>query len=390
MKKTNSIIIGIFTFCLLFSFKTFAANPFKFLIDFFNKKSVTPVEEASPSYRRPTPEEIEEFSRQRRMEELDDIDGISMRAVNHNAIIIDEQFDQTLDEILEIKGITREDIPREVLDHLRSFTFNPLKLFDPDNVLSHSMDYHRFIYGTVGEIEVSTIFSAHFIIGDYNDIYRAFFQKRLNPKNKQQMYQFRQLIDKLRDQNASLMRMAVGETESVTGLSREDILDFLCKHEGFTESAYKAWSENIFEKLYGKEVFKSLADDCFREGFDRETFFTLWEDKAFRKFIVKSKFMTKTHLTDRPDLLVAWSKELPDESYGGQFSDLIRSTFDEASGSPNPKQALAKDPFWKTVTRATRDDDIVRMKVKHILERITPVELDKPKPSGFGGGGGLA
>ena len=46
-----------------------------------------------------------------------DFHGISIRAVNHNAIVIDEQFNQTLDEVLEMKGITREDIPREILDH---------------------------------------------------------------------------------------------------------------------------------------------------------------------------------------------------------------------------------------------------------------------------------
>lgn len=286
-----------------------------------------------------------------------------------------------------MKGITREDIPQEILDHLRSFTLNPLKLFDPENVLEHSVEYPRIVHGTVGEIEVSTIFSAHFIIGDYNDIYRAFFQKRINLEDERQMYRFGKLIDKLRDENASILRETVGETESVKGLGREDILDFLCKHEGLTEDAYKAWSKNIFKKLYGEEILKSLADDCFKEGFDRGTFFTLWKDRAFRKFIVNSKFMTRAHLAGRPDLLVAWSGEIPSESsFGGQLSDLIISTFDEASSSSHPKQTLAKNPFWKTVLKATRDNDSIRIKVNSILERITPVKQDKPKPS-FGGGG---
>ena len=371
MKKTNFITIGIFNLCLLFSFNTFA-GPVKFLKGFFDSfkdgKSIASPEKVDPPSR-PTPEEIEEFSRQSRLEGLDNIDGISVRAVNHNAIVIDEQFNQTLDEILEMKGITREDIPQEILDHLRSFTLNPLKLFDPDNVLSHSIKYPRIIYGTVGKIKVSITFSTHFISnGDYNDIYRAFFQKRLDPENSTQMYHLGKLIDKLKDE---------------IDLSREEVLGFLFKHEGFTEDAYKIWSENIFEKIYGKEVLKSLADDCFREGFDREIFFTLWKDGYFREFIINSKFMTKAHLTDRPDLLVAWSKKLNPETYGGQLSDLIISTFDKASGSPRPKQALAEDPFWKTVLKAIRDNEGFRFRVEGIVEEITPVKQDKPKPPDF-------
>lgn len=94
MKKTNFITIGIFTLCLSFSFNTLA-NPGRVIKEFFDSfrknKSVTPLEEINqPSG--PTPEEIEEFSRRKRQEELDSIDGVSIRAVNHNAIFIDEQF----------------------------------------------------------------------------------------------------------------------------------------------------------------------------------------------------------------------------------------------------------------------------------------------------------
>ena len=93
----------------------------------------------------------EALARQRHAEAIDNIDGISERAVHHLARDIEEQFNRTLGEILETENIKA--LPGPMLDELRAPTTDPLRLFDLDSPPSFarainfdSKGLHDFVY----------------------------------------------------------------------------------------------------------------------------------------------------------------------------------------------------------------------------------------------------
>ncbi len=371
----NLLPVGIFTLCLLFSFNSFAIGN-GLLRLFRGGKSTNPPPVDNP-YQPPTPEEIGLLTRKRHGEQIENIHGISERAVHHLARDIDEQFNRTLGEILEIKKI---EVPEAMLDELRAATTDPLRLFDPDNPspVANAVNFNRTglhdsIYSQFPQFPLPGR-----VIEDtlaYRDIYRAFFQKRLDPNNSQQMYRLKNLLERLAKEL---------ETDPY------EVLRFLCKHDGFKKSAYEHWASKFIETLYEDEFFKKLADYCFKDGFDSKTFFALWEDKSFRQFIIDSKFMTKAHLTGNVDLLIEWKREIPHYLFIGaddQLDVFIRSSLHEASLKTDVNKALSNDPFWKTLVRAAREKSLFSWDFERRLQRITPVKQDQPPSGGFGDDG---
>ena len=123
----------------------------------------------------------------------------------------------------------------------------------------------------------------------------------------------------------------------------------------------------------------------------KKTFFTLWEDESFRKFIVNSKFMTKTHLTGNANLLVKWTMA---QQLGFLTNDqlhiLIKSSLHEASLASDAEKALSEDLFWQTLLKAASENSRFADIFEHRLQKITPVKQDQPPRGGGSGGGGPA
>ena len=399
----NLFPIWIFTLCFLFSFNSFAVGGG--LLKLIHGGKLTDSPPVDKSHQSPTPEETEALARQRHDGIMDNIHGISERAIHHLARDIDEQFDRTLDEILETRNgmerfpIDKEHLPKDMLNELRAATTDPLRLFDLDdpqamanavNFNSAALDQSLRLLASLSELDgiedalgYADIYrlsqdprlTSTSQISDYRDIYRAFFQKRLDPEDSQQMYRLRKLLDRLSE---------------VHEIDISDVLRFLFKHEGLDEDAYKNWSEGLAGTLYRDDFYKSMADDCFKDGFDEKTFFTLWEDESFRQFIVDSRFMTKDHLAGNTYLLIQWKQaqlkftNLMDD----QLNVLIRSSLNEASLASDVEKALLKDPFWQTLIKAGKENLDFSEDFERRLQRITPVEQDQPSPPPLGGGSG--
>ncbi len=359
----NPFPVGIFILCLLFSFNSFAANRFLRLILGGKPTESVPVE--SPSG--PTAEEVANYVRQEHNRSIGDTRRISGDVIDHLSGIVDEQFNRTLDEILETRQI--ENLPEAMLDELRAATMDPLRLFDPDNPQEFASAVNFNLRGLVNQIPLPGQFTEQTLA--YRDIYRAFFQKRLDPKNREQMYRLRNLLDRYSDSE----------------ITPDDVLRFLCKHDSFEESAYQKWADEIMVKLYRNDIFKKMADSCFENGFDEKAFFTLWEDPPFRKFIVDSKFMKRHHLAGNMDLLIKWWREfgfsvLMDD----QFNTLVKASFNEAALTSNARQTLDNDPFWQTVQEAANNDSGFSDSVERLMRKMTPLKEDKPS-YGSGDGG---
>ena len=258
LSSKNPLSVGVFVLCFLFSFNSFAIGG-RFLKLIRSEKSTD-----SPAARPHQPttfEEMEAFNRQRHIETTENIRGISERAVHHLARDIDEKFKRTLDEILETRNINA--LPGDMLDELRAATTDPLRLFDLDNPpgFANAINFnlrglHDSLYNQLpppGQVTEEIL--------AYRDIYRAFFQKRLDPENSQQMYRLRNLLDRIAEKFKS------------DTYDPYETLRFLFKHDGFEESAYKSWSEELMETLFRDDVFKSMADNCFKDGFDEKNIF---------------------------------------------------------------------------------------------------------------------
>ena len=368
----------IFTLCFLFSFNSFAVGGG--LLKLIHGGKLTDSPPVDKSHQSPTPEETEALARQQKHDgTMDNIHGISERAVHYWTRDVDEQFNQTLDEILETRNI--DALPGDMLDELKAATTDPLRLFDPDNppgfAKAIDLDFEG-LYNSVHSFPLPGQITEEILV--YRDIYRAFFQKRLDLENSQQMYRLRKLLDRL--------------VKKLETNDPYEALRLLCKHEGLDEDAYKNWSEKLMASLFEDEIFKGLADDCFKDGFDEKTFFTLWVDKSFREFIVNSKFMTKDHLVaGNVDLLIRWKKEQANFSdlMDDQLDVLIISSLREASLTSNAGKALSEDPFWQTLIRATSENLNFAEDFERRLRRITPVEQDhQPPRGGSPSGGGLA
>ena len=289
-------------------------------------------------------------------------DTTPKRAIMPSIKTVNEHFNQTLDEVLEIKGLSREDIPESVIKHLRDATEDPLKLIDG----SLDFDVSRFF---------GTRFPGDPDFDEYTDIYRAFFQKRLDFNNTKQMNRFATLVEEL-----WLRRFPDADDVNTP---RYSVLYALTRHSGFEHSEFDAWYGDLHTALYNrKKFFKEIAENTFKEGFDETTFLHHWQDEAFRKFIVDSRFMTKARLTDRPFLLIRWTIELKEHPEGlEQLSALIRSAFKESAhfertyhGNNSIKVTIRMDnnDFWNTVLEATHEDRRFKKQVQLILREIDP------------------
>ena len=100
-----------------------------------------------------------------------------------------------------------------------------------------------------------------------------------------------------------------------------------------------------------------------------------WKDQDFRIFVVKSRFITKEHLTGNPELLIRWTDEL-EKHPGGlyQLSGFIESSFREVHNAYDIEQVLSKDAFWTTVLKAVRESPDFALTVHRILQNIIPLD----------------
>ncbi len=363
------------------------------------------------------PETAEEITAGRwRMEQADEIEGVLVRGAHTLARERNDLFEKTLGEILKQKGIRREDIPKEVLDDLRAATSNPLKLIDfedsPEKGFRRFADFNEEeLHGVPYKMNV-VFFSLEraspekarsFLESRFpesvraieaelfnRDIYRAFFQKRLDPENQKQMDRLGDLINRL-----------AGKFNT----ARQNVLRLLCRYDDFEWSSYDDWAEELLDTLYGRETLKRFAENSFKDGFNRELFFDIWDNnEAFREFIVYSHFMTKDHLTGNMELLLRWSSELEAQEYKkqlaalveeenittavveipppsqSQLATLIEDSFESASYADDIDKAIAEDPFWQTVVEGTREDSSFNRIADDIVRSITPFDGDRSLP----------
>ncbi len=279
------------------------------------------------------------------------------RAVTFPAQTIDEHFNRTLDEILETKGISRGDIPEHVINKLRDATEDPLKLIDG----SLDINIARF-FGT-------RVHDPNF--NKYMDIYRAFFQKRLDLSNTEQMERLSDLVD-------DLWKRLMPKSDDLN-TPHYSVLYALTKHSGLSPDEFDVWYADLYTALFNRDrFFKEIAEKALKEGFDGKTFFHHWEDEAFRKFIVDSHFMTKTHLTGNPDLLIRWTDELEQQEQGlEQFSALIRSSFEGTDNLDDVARIVDNDPFFVTVTQASREDTTFSRRTQPLLRENIPFNTER-------------
>ena len=320
--KNNKILSIIFTFCLLFSLNVFGGAATRVLTE--------------------------------------RIQHLFVKGAKSSNERIKREFDRTLDKILETIEISRKDIPEHILDRLRNATLDPLRLIDIDSPYRYRIDN----------------FSIFFRPGydkDLANVYRAFLQKRINIDDKVQMARLAVIVDGFVDM--------FDIHAHVETLSRRDVLANLFTHRGVVGLSgmptpeFETWLAKLYEALYKKETFQEAAEGIFKNGFDKEAFFTLWEDQAFRDFIVESRFITKAHLTGHTELLIRWADELkkrPEYSdYMDQLSSFIRSSFKEAHNTyDDVTEVLSEDEFWTTVLQATREDRHFASRVASIVDEI--------------------
>ncbi len=180
-----------FLFCVYcFSFNSFAINPLKLIFGGKSRKSLS-VKPLSG----PTAEEVAIYVKQQHGQSIENTRRISGNVIDHLSGIVDEQFNRTLDEILETREI--ENLPEAMLDELRAATMDPLKLFDPDNPPGFASAVDFNVRGLVNQFPVPGQFTEQTLA--YRDIYRAFFKKRLDPENSEQMYRLGNLLDRHSD-----------------------------------------------------------------------------------------------------------------------------------------------------------------------------------------------
>ncbi len=267
-----------------------------------------------------------------------------------------KHFNRTLDEILETRGISRGDIPGQVINNLREATEDPLKLIDG----SLDVNVNRF-FGT--RVPGDPSFDEHM------DLYRAFFQKQLDLSNTEQMKRLSVLVDNL------WMRLMPESDDLNT--PRYSVLYALTKHSGLSPDEFDIWHASLRTALFNRDkFFKEIAENAFKGGFDEKTFSRYWEDGTFRKFIVDSNFMTKARLTGNYRLLIQWTDELEQHEQGlKQFSALIRSSFEEAQRFYNngaKTVTVVEDDFWSTATEAALNSDPFYRRFQLSLEEINP------------------
>ncbi len=303
------------------------------------------------------------------------------RSAEHSDEVIDEEFYRTLDEILEMKGMNREDIHKFALDELRGAATDPLKLLYSDRYV-HPNRYPQFFdrdfSNRTFDIENHHMFALY---PENRDLFRAFLQRRLDINNEQQMKRLRRLVNKIAKKH---------------NLSPYRVLYLLCRHDGFKNSDF-IWFEDLYSiVMRGKSAKKSddqkkkalqnMAQSCFKTEhsdnyrpvvveFDKDMFFSYWKGQAFRDYIIDFNFISRYHLVDT-DLLLNWADELKRKTGSlGQLPDFIRFSFEDAPVDYGDiGKAMSENPFLRTVLKATNEDSNFAREVEHILRSIVPKE----------------
>ncbi len=167
-------------------------------------------------------------------EKTDDFFTAAARSSNEG---IDLEFNRTLDEILEMKGMDREALPGHILSQLREATRDPMKLIVPEKPGGHPLHY----------------FQDH----EHSDVFRAFFQKRLDVNN--------------RDHMEGLMT-SVHDMAEETGARVDDILSTLYEYDNFALIPDQVWIENLYASVYSLAIRGVHVDDISPGG--KEPFHT--------------------------------------------------------------------------------------------------------------------
>ena len=284
-----------------------------------------------------------------------------LESVRHSNGEINKQFNQTLDEILTSfypQGLSRERIPEDLLKRLRNATMDPVKLIEGGT----EKEFRRFTdFDNRGLPSFQSV-DRHF------ELYRAFFQKRLDLDNEEQMNHLAHVVD--------------GYARRYRA-DRRDILYVLCKHDGFEGEDFELWFEELYATLYRKERFREIAINTLPEpgrGFRDEAFFKAWEDQNFRDFIVQSHFITREHLENNPTLLIHWTDELGKQGALGQLAAFVRKSFNRADRTYDVDEMVNEDKFWKTVLEAIPENTKFEYRIKRILERLSPLTRDQIPP----------
>ncbi len=301
--------------------------------------------------------------------------------------VIDGEFNRMLDEILEMKGVSRRDLSERELHELRSTVTDPLKLIYNEEYAMLQRYSSRF--SVPPEIYMFETFHPYGIIitEEVRDLFRTFLQRRLDITDQRQMKRLRKSVNKIaREHN----------------LPPYEVLYLLCRHNSFKDSDF-IWFEDLYLVIMKgksarkiadqkKKALQNMAHSCFfrieysdsggwmpvRVTFNKDMFFTYWEGQAFRDYIIDFNFMNRYHLVDT-HLLLSWANELKRKTGRfGQLPAFIRFSFEDVLVDYDDVWiAMSEHPFLKTVFRATKEDDDFAKEVERILRSIV-LKRDEP------------
>ena len=330
-------------------------------------------------------------------ERVDDLFTTAAKSSNKG---IDKKFNKTLDEILEIKKMDRETLPDHILLQLREATMDPMKLIVPDKPGGNPLYY----------------FQDH----EYSDVFRAFFQKRLDFNNWDHM--------------ESLMT-SVHNVAEETGFEIDRILPDLYEYDHFMFGQWEVWAEDLYVSLYstamrgvyvddispgGKEsfhVFVRYFERAMEEGSAdsyivnphfrlpaaevdkngyREMVFEyvassperfvgrmaddfrrkaavlrFWENGSFRNLVLNSIGGDNGHLLNDWDFLLKFWKQARQTKEGKtRFKSLVKASFKNADNAYDVGLAKYDDVFWNTVISAAREDTHFSQELDLMLRSI--------------------
>ena len=291
--------------------------------------------------------------------------------------VIDEEFYRTLDEVLEMKEMSRGDLLKVTLDELRGAATDPLKLIYSDRYVHPNRYPHFFdsdFSGNTFDIDNHHVFPL--VDPKDKDLFRTFLQRQLDINDKQQMKHLRRLVNKIAKEH---------------NLSPYKILYLLCRHNDFKNSDF-IWFEDLYlvvmrgksaKKIADqkKKALQNMAQSCFNTDsdgyrpvvveFDKDRFFSYWEGQAFRDYIIDFNFINRYHLVDT-DILLSWVDELKRKTGSlGQLPDFIRFSFEDAPVDYDDiGRAMNENPFLRTVFKAINEDSNFARKVERILKSV--------------------
>ncbi len=375
--KSNRLWVSIFTVFLFLPFSVFAA---------------------------PTVEMLNAFVRGSLSKKTDDFFTAAARSSNEG---IDLEFNRTLDEILEMKGMDREALPGHILSQLREATRDPMKLIVPEKPGGHPLHY----------------FQDH----EHSDVFRAFFQKRLDVNNGDHM--------------EGLMT-SVHDMAEETGARVDDILSTLYEYDNFALIPDQVWIENLYASVYstamrgvyvndispgGKEPFHAFVrrfEEAMESGsadsyiinphfrlpdakvdengyrkmvFEyvaanperfvgrmaddpqiKEAVSRFWDEDVtmvFRKPVINSIGKDNRHLlSDWEFFLKFWEQAKVLEGGRARLRGLVKASFKNADNAYDVELAKHGDVFWNTTNRASGESAYFFQELDSMLRSIAKEE----------------